>query len=48
MKPSCSKLKEFIKDEKSGAKTYSKYRLPKLAKDERQHAIILNKMLRKC
>lgn len=48
MKPSCSKLKEMIRDEKKGAKEYSKYRLPNLAKDERKHSRILKKKLGKC
>ena len=48
VKLTCKKLKEMIKDEKIGARIYQKYRLPNLAKDERKHARILNKKLKKC
>lgn len=48
MKPSCKKLREFIKDEKAGNRDYLKYNLPNLAKDERKHKRILIKKLRKC
>ena len=48
MKPSCKKIKEFIKDEKAGAKSYRKYNLKNLAKDESRHSRILIKLKNKC
>jgi hypothetical protein len=48
MKPSCKKLKEFIKDEKKGSKDYRKYGLKKLARDESRHKRILTKRLKNC
>lgn len=48
MKPSCKKLREFIKDEKDGAKSYRKYNLPKLSKDELRHSRILTILKNRC
>ena len=48
VKPTCKKIKEFIKDETAGNKVYMKYGLPNLAKDERKHRRILKSKLKKC
>jgi hypothetical protein len=47
MKPTCKKLREFIKDEKDGSKLYIKYGFPKLAKDESRHRRFLLKKMKK-
>jgi hypothetical protein len=41
------KINEFIKDEKAGARAYSKFGLPHLASDERKHKRILLKIKRR-
>lgn len=46
MKPSKSKIKEFIKDEEQGVKEYKKYHLNNLAKDESKHIKYLKKKLK--
>jgi hypothetical protein len=47
MKPSCKKLKYFIKDEKSASKEYRKYGFPKLSRDESKHKRYLTKIVRR-
>jgi len=47
MKLTDKRIREFIKDEKAGAKAYSKFGLPGLAKDERRHRAFLIKLQRK-
>ena len=47
-KPSCKKLKYFIKDEKHAVKEYRKFGFPNLAKDEAKHKRFLTKKLRSC
>jgi hypothetical protein len=42
-----AKIREFIKDEKIGARDYRKYGLSNLARDEARHRRILMKRLRK-
>ncbi len=42
-----AKLREFIADEKAGARDYRKYGFPNLARDEARHRRILIKRLRK-
>jgi len=46
-KLTAAKLKDFIKDEKMGAKEYFEYGLPNLAKDELHHKKILELKLKK-
>ena len=41
------RINEFIKDEKAGAKAYSKFGLPHLASDERKHKAFLLKLKRR-
>lgn len=48
IKPSCKKLRYFIKDEKHAVKEYRKYGLRNLAKDEAKHSRILTRKLRSC
>ena len=48
MKASCKKLKEFVKDEKLGSKTYHRYGFHAQAKDESNHSKFFKKKLRKC
>jgi rubrerythrin len=45
-KLSVKKLKYLIKDEKDASKMYIKYGLPQIARDERKHRKILNKILK--
>lgn len=47
MKLTKRKIKEFIKDEKAGAKAYSKVGLRNLASDERRHRMFLLKLERR-
>ena len=47
MKPSCKKLREFIRDEEKDTKKYERYGLPRLSKAERGHRRFLSKKLRK-
>lgn len=46
-KPSCKKLKYWIKDEKSATKEYRKYGFPRLSKDEAKHKKYLKKLERR-
>jgi hypothetical protein len=46
-KLSCKLLKEYIKDEKQGARSHSKHGLPNLAKDERRHRLFLTRIYKK-
>lgn len=45
-KLTAKKLRELIRDEKAGAKTYRKYGLPRLASDESRHRKFLTKRLK--
>lgn len=47
VKPSCKKLKELIKDEESGYKTYRNLGLKNLAKDEKRHKLYLMRIVRR-
>lgn len=47
MKLTKRKIREFIKDEKAGAKAYSKVGLSHLARDERRHRQFLTKLERR-
>jgi len=46
-KANMKKLKEFIKDEKMGAKEYRKYGYPNLARDESRHRRFLLREMKK-
>ena len=47
MKPSPSKLREQIREEKQSSKNYIRQGHPEIARDERKHARILTRQLKR-
>jgi len=48
MKPSCKKLKEFAREEKTTSRQYRKMGFKSQAKDESRHSKFFKKKARKC
>jgi len=48
MKPTCSKLKKLVKEEKNSSLEYKRYGYNGLSKDESRHSRFLKRKLKNC